>query len=1080
MKRVITIFVSLVLKGFIVFGQVSIDKAAITPLAPNVAALSKYIDVPTIPMNGVAPINLPLFDIGVGKLHVPVSLSYHSSGIKVTQQATWVGLGWSLMPGGTIARTVNGVEDEKLTYGWFNQNISADSADRIKDYLTLDNWSNDRPDMKADIFNYSLPSQAGKFVYSRDDKKFRAIPYAPVVINRDASVNTYSIVDDDGTKYYFDMKNSFFNDDHTIRSYVQSWNLTKMVSADGIDSIDFSYTSEGEVSTSAVSSVRYRKGESDDDLMDFVRENASTTVSTNRIGNPILKEIIYRDGKVVFYANTSRKDGLELASNPRHALDSIVVFNKKNGGYQRLKKIVFTYDYFATQFNSSPATSRLKLTSYSTIDINGIDSAQTYYFSYNNIPLPDPTSYNMDYWGYYNGRNNGSLLPNILPDQDALKKFGSIGLANREPDDNFLQAGILTSITYPTGGRTVFEYEPNKVHFSQAEYKEGGLFSFKLAGTGRNSTVTRQENFKAPQVLTGTTNAGTVRITLSPFSPNAVIEAQTVVFRDLTAGTDIQTWISGQFSSEYAKSHIIEYPYNFDTTHTYQVYVAINDYATTTVTIDVIVQIRTVSEGIVSGGGVRNKSINYYDANDTLKRRTTYSYGKNEEGYGVTLRPIDIFYKNYYTKGLRRATPTGGGTSCVVRNGAQIIYLGQASYPSVSFSGGDVIYPAVVQYDWDSNGKPNGKTLFSYIIPADYQSVPNPVAVGGKDFVGNSLRDDLLESKKLFKYNEAGNTYALVSAEENEYSLFNWREIYCASVYNTVDWFDEWRCVVGDPPLTDFWNNSYKIKLGKFLPSKVTNTQYTDDGQMIQSVTNYHYNNALLPDSIYTIDSKGVATSITSHYPGDHTVSDPNVTVLNQMVTANILKQPYWKGDYRNNVLQRFLVTTFKSGWNGIASQIFPSSTLLKTRINGTDVSADDMSYNAYDIYGNILEQQKSNDVKEVYLWGYNGRYPVAKIMGSDYATAKTKITQSVLDNATGITTDDAMRAELDRLRTGLPGALIWTYTYAPLFGLTSETDPAGRTKYYEYDGFGRLKCVKGQDGKIIKMYEYKYQLPVN
>jgi YD repeat-containing protein len=119
-----------------------------------------------------------------------------------------------------------------------------------------------------------------------------------------------------------------------------------------------------------------------------------------------------------------------------------------------------------------------------------------------------------------------------------------------------------------------------------------------------------------------------------------------------------------------------------------------------------------------------------------------------------------------------------------------------------------------------------------------------------------------------------------------------------------------------------------------------------------------------------------------------------------------------------------------------------------------------------------LITQNKVNDVKYNYLWGYNHRFPVAEVEGSDSSTIAGLINQSVLDNPAN---DAALRNELNKIRTGLLGtkALVTTSTYDPLAGMTSKTDPAGRTTYFEYDAMGRLADIKDLNGNIIKTYQY-------
>lgn len=51
------------------------------------------------------------------------------------------------------------------------------------------------------------------------------------------------------------------------------------------------------------------------------------------------------------------------------------------------------------------------------------------------------------------------------------------------------------------------------------------------------------------------------------------------------------------------------------------------------------------------------------------------------------------------------------------------------------------------------------------------------------------------------------------------------------------------------------------------------------------------------------------------------------------------------------------------------------------------------------------------------------------------------------------------------------------TRSFAYMIGVTSETDASGKTLYYEYNDFNDLKLIRDQDGRIVKQFDYQYDV---
>ena len=70
------------------------------PVTPSAFQFVKYTEMPVSEYTGIPNISVPLYQINVDDIKLPVNLTYHAVGIQVSQEASWVGLGWD----GRVAR----------------------------------------------------------------------------------------------------------------------------------------------------------------------------------------------------------------------------------------------------------------------------------------------------------------------------------------------------------------------------------------------------------------------------------------------------------------------------------------------------------------------------------------------------------------------------------------------------------------------------------------------------------------------------------------------------------------------------------------------------------------------------------------------------------------------------------------------------------------------------------------------------------------------------------------------------------------------------------------------------------------
>lgn len=157
----------------------------VIPPSPVSSEFEKYTSQKVSLSNGLPDINIDLYRIEVDGVTIPISLSYHASGIKFFQNSGEVGVGWVLNPGYRISRTIYGLPDERYvmpSMSDINTNVFGVRTPLERDrYLSNFCQSKqgerfmdgpfDSYDGQYDIFNYNLDNESGNFLITDRNAK---------------------------------------------------------------------------------------------------------------------------------------------------------------------------------------------------------------------------------------------------------------------------------------------------------------------------------------------------------------------------------------------------------------------------------------------------------------------------------------------------------------------------------------------------------------------------------------------------------------------------------------------------------------------------------------------------------------------------------------------------------------------------------------------------------------------------------------------------------------------------------------------------------------------------------------------
>jgi len=1066
--------------------------------SPTAASMERYGNIPVSQFTGVPSISIPLHSITIGSHQFPIGISYHAGGIQNDDASSDVGLGFNLSAAYSISRVVKGKPDEAGFVGHNDGSQIVKSDPVISTYDTKDSFkaaANYIIDTEPDEFSFNIDGASGKFIMSPD--KILVLPDQDIKVEPTMISGKYYflLTDAKGVKYYFNDASLTHYDgcgDYVGSSdYNSLWQVSKIVYPDCQDSLVFNYTDETLQLTSFSQSVNY------DYNLTPLPPKPHTCTSGVTIFEKKLASISGPFGQVVFHYGAPKLEVTTANTNPK-AIDYINI-NDAQGNLFR--KINFAYSYYNSGSTSNLAK-RLKLDSlYFSSPTNEVSNK--YIFKYNGTDIAPYQSKGKDDWGYYNGANNTSLIPGgrfTLYDANNVPFLVPGG--NREVNPSFNAIGVLNNITYPTGGFTQFEYETNTIgrdcggiNISDTVYAQATYTVSATCAGNTNPNIQSNQTVFTPPVNVSTS----IIVTTNQF--NCTGDTRNFTLTDLTTNNIISQGVNSVGTVNLIANHSYRLAATADCSAAEANMLSCQEYITAKISYK-------VPTGAINknrlAGGIRVKKITDYDPYTMQTIVKKYSYTMPNEPDRSSGIPAFTPIYNYMYSYLSYAgtlPPDGSGSSAsppqIYDNVTSFCYTSAANNSSQSDMTG-VMYQHVTETLGDSGE--GGSTVSSYSV--NYRNCDF-----GFPFSPKSSR--YYQNGKLVSQKVYNSSNVLQQQTDNYYSYIDNGNIKGWKVsYKKMKAQNGPGVVMGplyyqyDDLLQGniYYYYSQKVRLDNTIVTNVFPTSSVSESlsNLYESVNSYY------PYITKRLKSDGKESTVTTYRAADFNVSastglsgatealkfmrdnhlnDYVVETFGQIdgQTANAAVTEYLANDVGTGGVKIVPSKIFILTSNTLLSDYTPLAHTINTNYNTLskdarlNLESSCVSYNRNGLPNHIF---KLAGASEIFINGYQDRIVVARISNIDTASLKAFLNNNPAISSTinSPANDLVLRNALNQVRLNFPDALCATYTYNPLIGMTSETDPRGRTTYYEYDSSGRLIRVKDHDGNILKSISYQYQ----
>ncbi|MDX8571946.1 hypothetical protein OZ666_09655 [Elizabethkingia sp. HX QKY] len=1107
--------------------------------APTPNNLMKFEEVPIGYYTGIPDINIPLFNLPTNNKNVQlnIQLKYHPLSAKPDDRSGEAGLGWNLIAGGSITRTVRGggpdEKDriiafsipEKTKFGIYNhiynptyKILNDNPSFNFNDYMF--DAGIGKFDTEYDLYQYNFMDKSGRFYVVKDssgnyiaeklDKNNHQI-----ICHTDITtgiIKSFSIIDDKGIKYVFDAMETTYKDiakvktglttgagefipDTEIGDFYTSFHLTKINDQNNINLVEFKYDLSSIVKfqetpttiTRLANNVQYTHNSDNPDTAmpgAFEKQTVYNTSSTR-----LLTKIDIKDrGSLSLDYEQGRLDSNYIDPASLYKLKSLQINHLAERNSQYIEKYILDYDYTNVNFqtyNENLLLKKMLLKKVAKVLPNNQNSE--YLLDYNE----NSSILKKDDWGYYK-----ALESNL---------------------NNAIVTDVIKSITYPTKGKVVYSFDENEYSYHPA----GNDIMIPVTGFNITHNLESSINFSQfsdtyKQSFFAIQSAQTVNLNLflgnliyfnwnlklykkntdNTFSP-AIYDfsypAQTCNKPQPFTCMILNPNPNGEIISVFNKSINLEPGTYFASLN--GDFGPSNPEQITANLVSHTTEMSYIDTKIYKGGGIRIKDISYFEnpSSNISSKKYIYAYTNLDDiqrSSGALVFPKPLFkITDYYTYRNTFNNPT------ISYSASFDISTDYNILPVQKTQGSDVGYKYVSIEQLDVNNNRKGKTVYKFRSPIDYPNqaiiIPQlyPIPIPNQDY----LRSQIVSEKKYDSHNqlisETNIDYITSTYEKNDgikikdnFSNNMISELFSFSYYQ--DMVD--RIGTGIALTTPYKNFE---NFGITLPSKKTEKSYfyTNGIQnLVSAVTNNVYNfQDYLTSTTQNFHNEKmeIVNYQYAHEKGNQYLIDKNMIGI--PLQTSVTQKQNDNDPGKTISKSEILYPTSQADANAKTAGLALPVSVLGFDLQNPEDSAKaqtEITYDLYDNKGNILQYSVKGRPVTV-IWGYNQTQPIAKIEGATYnqvsAYLSAIIAASDADNTQGTDqSEQALIGALDILRnnTALSTYQITTYTYNPLIGVTSITPPSGIREIYKYDSANRLESVKDVNGNLLKEYQYQYK----